>query len=84
MLSKKEQKVLKSIENKYREKFNREFVRLMLEHVPFDEKDAVNVKIPTKKKLLSLIENSLNSEKSLIISGMLNQFINERYEVIKK
>lgn len=83
-MTKKEKKVLNKIENEYRVKFNEMFVQLMLEHVPFDEKETTTMKIPTKKKMLSLMDSNLNPDNSLMISGMLSKFITERYEVIKK
>lgn len=83
-MTKREKRVLVKIEKEYRVKFNEMFVQLMLEHVPFDEKDLTSVKIPTKKKMLSMMDSNLNPENSLMISGMLTKFITEKYEVIKK
>lgn len=82
MLTKKEAKVLKRIEAKYRQAFNNKFVELMLEHIPFDDKDSIQLKVPCKQKLLKLIEAAINPNEHLAISGMLFKFINERYEVI--
>lgn len=83
-MTKKEKKVLEKIENEYRKEFNSMFVQLMLDSVPFDDKDTMTAKIPTKKKMLSMMDEKLNPDKSLMISGMLTKFITEKYEVIKK
>ena len=83
-MTKKEKKILDKIEHELKIDFNNVFVQIMLDKVPFDEHSLPTVKIPTKKKMILLMNEILNPEDNLIIFGMISKFITTRYEVLKK
>ena len=74
-MNKKEQKVLAKIEQEFRSALNSCFVETMMRLVPMNS----DIKVPNKRKVINTMKAEFDATNSLLMSAMIEVFVNERY-----
>ena len=74
-MNKKERKVLAKIEQEFRSTLNSCFVETMMRLVPMNS----DIKVPNKRKVINTMKAEFDASNSLLMSAMIEVFVNERY-----
>lgn len=74
-MNKKEAKTLAKIEQEFRSAINSCFVETMMRLVPMNS----DIKVPNKRKVINVMKYELDASNSLLLSAMVEVFVNERY-----
>lgn len=74
-MNKKEAKTLAKIEQEFRSAINSCFVETMMRLVPMNS----DIKVPNKRKVINVMKSELDASNSLLLSAMVEVFVNERY-----
>lgn len=74
-MNKKEARTLAKIEQEFRSAINSCFVETMMRLVPMNS----DIKVPNKRKVINVMKSELDASNSLLLSAMVEVFVNERY-----